>query len=233
MCKLCRFLRRLASPSYYAGENRFWDAVAIFEATEANDWGVFHSDTELHRDQLNQAHDLIGTDTSAARATFLDLAERGSVWSMYMTGWFYQHSKDDWRDEQKALEWYHRAIIGGSWSAAFAYANLLNEHGHFEEAEEVFQDGVNASIAAAMYGLAKLRYERRPSRSTAKSVRDLLDKAIEAGHPAAEIYLGRLMLIGMFGLRNIPQGWRRVRAAYEKVHDATGGPDEVDLLKPA
>lgn len=216
MCRLCEYLRLTASSEYLAKERRFYDSVENWEVEKSGGWEVYEPDNKPISKKMDEAYALLDGDRVAARTMFLDLANLGSVWSMYMTGWFYEFSADNWHDEEQALTWYHKAVCGGSWTATLAYAALLEKRGNFEDADAVLMDGVNVGFMPAVYRLAKLRYENSPSRATAQSVRHLLDSAISEGHPAAEVYLGRLMLLGKFGLRRIPEGWRRISAGFDK-----------------
>lgn len=217
MCNFCKYLRTFAGTDYLATERKFWNSVEQWEADQSNDAELFAAETEANKVRMTLAHDEIHTDPAAAQKTFLELAQGGSVWSMYMTASLFDLGWCAPRDDYVAMEWYHKAISGGSWSATLGYANVLNRLGHGADADEVLQNGVDTEFAPAMYRLARMRYDRDPDRASAKSIRNLLEKAAEAGHPAAQHMLAGFMLFGRYGIRFIPRGWSQAKASYRRV----------------
>lgn len=107
-----------------------------------------------------------------------------------------------------ALEYYHRAISGGSWIATIHYARLLAELGHHDDCEQTLENGVASGFLPAYFWLAWFRYQRSKTAMVRREVRPLLAHAAERGHPEAKLLLARWMMLGKLRLRDIPLGCR-------------------------
>jgi hypothetical protein len=94
--------------------------------------------------------------------------------------------------------------------ATIDYARLLAELGHHDECEQTLDNGIAAGFIPAFFWLAWLRYERSKTARARKEVRPLLDHAAQHGHPQAKLLLGRWMMLGKLGMREIPHGCRLV-----------------------
>jgi len=129
---------------------------------------------------------------------------------MEQVGWHYWTGTGVVADNASALEYYHRAVVGGSWVATIGYARLLAEVGRQDECETVLKDGVALDFAPAYFWLAWLRYMQSKTPKVRREVRPLLEHAVRQGHPAAKFFLSRWMARGQLGLMEIPRGWRLV-----------------------
>lgn len=92
--------------------------------------------------------------------------------------------------------------------ATIHYARLLAELGHYDHCERTLENGVASDFVPAYYWLAWYRYERSKTTKVRREVRPLIEYAAEKGHPAAKALLARWMVLGKFGLRDIPRGCR-------------------------
>lgn len=157
-------------------------------------------------DMIQRAAKIEDSDGPAAFHLYLEAAEAGSTWSLYRVGWCYWTGTGVAADPWTALDYYHRAICGGSWMATIHYARLLAELGHHEDCERSLEDGVAYEFVSAYFWLAWFRYQRSRTSETCREVRPLLEYAAEKGHPGAKVVLAQWMAIGNFGLRNVPRG---------------------------
>ncbi|MGQ0589217.1 MAG: hypothetical protein ACT4N8_06760 [Sphingosinicella sp.] len=147
-------------------------------------------------------------DPEAAFRMLLEAAEAGSAWATEAVARHYHAGTVVAADFDHAADHYYRAICAGSWLATIGYARLLAEHGDADESEAVLEDGVRQDFVPAYFWLARLRYDRSPTRATCREIRSLLDYAAKRGHPDAKQTLGRLMMKGKFGIFAIPRGLR-------------------------
>lgn len=213
-CSFCAKVRR------WLGVDALPDCDALWLAQwqESNDWErayAFHdelwwSDPEPVCALIEKMDDLVETDPEASFQLLQEAAEAGSAWAMHKVAWHYEIGTVVAADTDRALIHYYRSICAGSWLATIDYARLLADQGDYELSEEVLQDGVRLDFVPACFWLAWLRYERAPTRATCREIRPMLDHAAELGHPGAKLIRARFMAKGMFGLRQIPQGFKRL-----------------------
>jgi len=208
--------------------DEFWQAYSAYsdawERAASNEDQLLAAETDETRSLIQRAADIEDTDGASAFRLYLRAAEAGSVWSMGRVGWHYWTGTEVAADPQMALEYYHRAICGGSWIATINYARLLAELGRHDDCERTLEDGVVSGYVPAYYWLAWLRYTRSETANVRREVRPLLDHAAKCGHPRAQRLLAHWMMLRKLGLRDIPRGFglaielalsfpRRVRAA--------------------
>ena len=170
------------------------------------DWDPSTGD-ENSQELIEQAQASWSTDPNAAFKMCLQAAEAGSSWALQMVAWQYRWGSVA-ADHELAQEYYRRAICAGSWSATISYARLLDDEGHFDACEEVLQDGIASGFIPAYFWLARLRFLRSRDRATCREIRPLLEHARDRGHPGAKHLLAVMMLLGKFGLRQVPAGFR-------------------------
>jgi hypothetical protein len=200
------FFLRLIEREFLSDESQFWRSVHLWEEEQADEL-----ETDENWQATNDANELFADDPPAAIARCYELSDRGSPWAALTLGWCHERGVTVQQDDGLAIEWYYKAICNGSWYATLGYARLLEHHGYHIEVDDVLQDGVDKGFAPALYRLAILKYRRKPGRKSANEVRELLEQARLAGHPASELFLAGLAAFGRFGVREIPQGWRRLR----------------------
>jgi hypothetical protein len=185
---------------------RQWERSDAWERAHSNESELWSQESERNLELIDRASVVQSTDPAAALLLYLEASEGGSAWGMLQVGLYYHNGLAVEADFDWAQEYYRRAIVAGSWMATIYYARLLADHGHHEDAENLLQDGVAADFVPACYWLPLFRYRRDASRRTAREIRPLLQHAADRGHPMAQIFLGRLMAGGRFGLRYIPAG---------------------------
>jgi TPR repeat protein len=211
-CKLCAWLCNWLCPDAELERASFWQKTDEWERAQSNDWELWSAETDEQRALNARAAELNKSDAEAAFRLRTEAADAGSTWAMQMVGWHYDTGTLVPADFDKAQEYYHRAVCAGSWTATIRHARLLAEHGHDDHWRAILQDGVEQDFVPAFYWLAWLRYKQSKSRKTREEIKPLLEYAAEKGHPAAEVLLGRMLLSGKFGLREIPRGFEMLRA---------------------
>lgn len=206
---LCKKLQAGCNPHYES----FWDYVTVWERDASNEWELWTTLPEDVQERTLRAVELKKTDPEAAFPELLELADAGGVWAMEVVGHCYQYGAGVEPNFGQSQEYYYRAISAGSWMATISYGYLLAKHDHWKYVDMYLGQGVEADFAPAAFWLAWLRYKRDKSRRTCREVRPLLEQAMALGHPGAKVLLGRMMLLGKFGLRDIRPGWRLLREA--------------------
>lgn len=201
-------MRNQLCPECALALEKLWDDAAEFEWSETGYYTLRDEESEQVRSRLDEASQLQSESWNDAFAIYLELAEAGSPTAAYMVAWCSELGKGTDADLWAAMEWYYKAIDGGSWMGSIEYSRVLNELGYHELADEVLEDGIAANLATAYFRQAKQRYERSRSRSAARAVRPLLERAIELGHPRADHYLRGLQTFGKFGIREVRDGIR-------------------------
>jgi TPR repeat protein len=194
-CKLCE--------RYWA---RLWARSDAWERAHPYVAGGWSAETAPNRELMDRAYDLWGSDPDAAFKLFLEAGEAGSPWALDIVARQYEDGGLVDADAAAAERYYRRAIEAGSWPATIDYARLLDGQGRHGECDEVLEGGVSTGFDPAFFWLARLRYERRPTRKTCREVRPLLEHAAGKGHPLAQAMLFKWMSLGRFGLREIPKG---------------------------
>lgn len=209
-CRICARLRRWLGMETELDCDALWrshlDQCEAWEQANSNQDELWWSESGRNRELIEQAWVLRNADPEAAFRMLLEAAEAGSAWAMQSVGSHYHTGTVVAADFDRAADYYRRAISAGSWRATIAYARLLAEQGHVEECEEILEDGVRQNFVPAYFWLARLRYDRSPSRATCHEIRPLLDYAAGQGHPGAKQTLGRLMVKGKFGFFAIGKG---------------------------
>lgn len=215
-CRICAWLCDRFCSDEGQGSASFWEASEDWEREHSNESELWSEDSDRSRELAIQASDLSKTDREAAFQLFLEAAEAGSVWSMEMVGWNYDTGTVVAADFVQAQQYYCRAICAGSGTATIRYAKLLERHGHHETWEALLEDGVRSDFVPAYFWLAWFRCKRLRNRKTFREARPLLEYAAGKGHPGARYVLAGWMLVGRFGLREIPKGFRLFRESVEQ-----------------
>ncbi len=192
--------------------DKFWEAVSAhsdtWERAASNEDQLLSAETSESWALIQHAAEIEEVDPASAFRLYREAAEAGSVWSLERVGWHYWTGTGVAADPHIALEYYYRAICGGSWGATIHYARLLAELGRHDDCERALMDGVNTGFVSAYFWLAWLRYKRSGTAKVRREVRPLLDHAATRGHPKAKLLLARWMMLGKLGLRDVPRGWR-------------------------
>jgi TPR repeat protein len=228
-CRFCAWLCRDAS-------RLLWAQTDSWESDHSNEWELWSADSDHNRDLMEQALLLDKTNPEASFKLRLEAAEAGCAWGMEFVGHHYETGTVVETDLGKAREYYHRAIVSGSWIATLKYARVLAEQDDVDGCEGVLEDGVEKDFVPACFWLAWYRYKRSPTGATAREIRPLLDRAVDAGHPAADVLLKRLMISGKLGIREIPKGMRRIWNTVVDIWRQSGAPSAAvpqDIAHPA
>ncbi|MEW4447529.1 hypothetical protein [Qipengyuania sp. JC766] len=171
---------------------------------------------EALRAREDTAAALISSDPEAAMAELHILSEEGSIFADRWLGYCYQGLTTKYHDLERAEHHLYKAQMAGSWPASVELSKLLFEEKINDKWEAILEDGHQQGFIPSTFWLARFRYMQSKTRATAMQVRPLLEKAADAGHPAARLMLAQLKGRGMFGIRAIPQGFREVNALYDE-----------------
>jgi TPR repeat protein len=192
--------------------DKFWDDFSAYsdawERAASNEDQLLSAESSESWALIQRAAEIEEVDGDSAFRLYREAAEAGSVWSLERVGWHYWTGTGVAADRQIALDYYYRAICGGSWRATIHYARLLAELDRFDDCERTLEDGVASGFVPAYFWLAWLRYKRSETAKVRREVRPLLDQAATLGHPEAKMLLARWMMLGKLELRDIPRGWR-------------------------
>jgi len=200
--------------------------VRRWERNESNDYELWMEAPAEDRARADAAIALSPSEPEAAFRIFLDLADGGMPWAMETVADRYARDDAGGADFERARDYYCRAIESGSWFATIGYARLLADHGHFAECEALLRDGVEQDFIPAFYWLARVRLRQSYNGKTRRTVRLLLERAAEVGHPGAVRDLARMKARGQLGFREIPAGFyearRLVRSFTEAEEEMSG-----------
>ena len=209
-CRLCLLLCTWFCSDLSSAWTAFWKQADAWDRAHSNEYALFSKISDEARERLDAAKAIWSTDPDAAFCIYLDLAEDGVAWAMEIVAHEYAQGTLVVHDFEQAQIYLRRAIEAGSWMATVKYARLLAKLGHFDTCEITLQDGVQAGFIPAFYWLAWFRFRQSKSRQTCREIRPLLERAADAGHPAAALLLAQMRLRRKFGFREIPQGFREM-----------------------
>ena len=213
-CILCRWLwGRLQTPE--RGMAAFETYEREWESTYSSGWEPYEGGDQL-QDRREYAWELAKSDPDNALGQFEALAADGDAWAMRALGSWYEKGRHVEQDLQRAEQYFHDAIRAGSWRATQQLARLQFVHSKEDRWDAILADGDAKGFVPSSVQLARYRHERSPTRATAREVRPLLEKAAAAGHPGARLTLARWKTLGSFGLGEIRQGIREIRAVYDQ-----------------
>lgn len=187
-----------------------WAHSDDWERSASNYFQLLSEESETQLAIVRRADEISDSDPASAFQLYVEAAEAGSVCSMEKVGWLYWTGTGVVADTSTALEYYHQAIVGGSWMATIGYARLLTEVGRQNDCETVLKDGVALDFVPAYFWLAWLRYLQARTPKMRREVRPLLEHAARQGHPAAKFFLSGWMARGQLGLLDVPRGWKWV-----------------------
>lgn len=195
----------------------YWDRLYNWESWATNDVDYWWDKPDAER--LMAVSALWDSNPIAAFHGYRELADEGCVHALIWQGQCYSHGHGTKADFDAAYACYTRAMNEGSWIATRDIATLLYEHGHFEECEEHLEYAIQHDFIPAYYWLARYRIYRSETLTIFREVRPLLEHAAAEGHPGAKRYLAILMMLGIFGIREIPRGIRMMRESVKEVRE--------------
>jgi hypothetical protein len=211
-CHLCAWLcDRFCPPEL--NSDAFWDAARSWEEAFSHDWEPWDED-EDRRTRASDAAKLVVSDPSKAFQCFAELSDEGSAFAMRWAGTMCMGDHGIKQDLELAEDYFRRALCAGSWIATLSYANLLYRRGAHESWPSTLADGVEKGFVPAFFWHAWNSYRLKPSSKSAIHARPLMQRAADAGHPGARAMLARWTARGRFGLRQIPEGFRMLRANF-------------------
>jgi hypothetical protein len=175
-----------------------WD----FQQADLRSW-----DSEPDTERLAEALSVHTTDPQRALVLLHVLAEENSPLAMNAIGERYYWGRGVVPiDKPEAEKWFRRAFEHGSRRGLLNLGKALWSRDDLDGAEAVFRAGADADWAPAFYWLAKIQLRRSWRRKSLSTVRLLLERAQQAGSPAARVDLGILMTLGFFGLGQMRRG---------------------------
>ena len=154
---------------------------------------------------LQHAQSIRDTDPVQALRQFRGLADRGSPLAMSNIAFMYGRGIGIQANPLEEEAWYKRAVEAGSLYAHYALAHIYFRKQSYSEALVVLRLGVASGYAPAMYFLACMYDRGVGTERNLDKVRDLLDQATQLGHVWARVRLGRVLVLGRWGI------WQRLR----------------------
>ena len=219
-CRLCTWLCDwLCKDSPVRGDT-VWEKSHNWDRSASNDYELWQEEPD--RERITEADLLFKSNPGAAICAYKALASLGSVWSMQILAHCHEYGQGVGRDLALAENWYDQAINSGSWMATLGLARTLQKQGHFAECIEVLEGGVSGDFTPAFFWLPWYRLKQSNRRKTFAEILPLLEHAADEGHPAAQFHLSRWMILGKFGFRRIPEGFRRVNEFMNLMRAADG-----------
>jgi hypothetical protein len=150
------------------------------------------------------------TDTAESFKQYLALAESGSVWSMAAVGQMFHAGTGTTKNLAQAEKWLVRAYQAGSDYGLICLGYLFERTERSEKAQEVYRTGSARGFVPAMIYLAA-SYRRSPDWAQRRhETLSLLENGRAAGELFARHWLTTAMVRGWFGLKYIPEGFRRL-----------------------
>lgn len=219
-CKICGWLCAWFRAEAGSTRDSIREQSRVWEAAQSNEFELWSTVRDPQRDRLKAAKAIQPTDPEAAFRIYLDLADAGVIRAMELVAHQYAYGNLVAHDFEKAKAYYRRAVQAGSWTATLKYAWLLGDRGQFDLCETLLEDGVKADFIPASYWLAWWRFQRSSDRATCRAIRPLLERAADAGHPEAALFLARLKVRGKFGLREVPRGLKDLLQVVDRTHAA-------------
>lgn len=175
-------------------------------------------DREPDLGELRTAYALLATNVSAARSKLEELADRGSVASMWYLADAYSRGRFFAKDLDKAKTWYIRAEANGWIPASYNLGREYYTLKDYNSAFEAFSRGAAKNYAPAMYWLARMYEEGLGTTKDINQCRNLLIIAASKGHLFAKRALALLYINGSLGVRKIPYGvWMLVSLVFDIV----------------
>jgi TPR repeat protein len=161
---------------------------------------------EPNLEELRTAYALFATDFDLARSKLEELANRGSVASMWYLGDAYSRGEHVAKHFAKAKIWYGRAEASGSIAASFRLGRACYALLDYGPAFEAFSRGAAKGYLPAVYRLGMMYKEGLGTKRDLNECRRLLEVAVSEGHLFAKRDLAWLCMTGAFGARKIPKG---------------------------
>jgi hypothetical protein len=203
VCKICEANEAILNKKFLAWLDAQTNSVAIMER-------------EADPEPIYRGHDLLKTDPVEAFRQYLELAERGSVWSMAIVGQLFQNGEGTARDLVQAEKWYLRAYRAGSDYGLIWLGHFYQESKQYEKAQDVFRTGVERGFVPAMFRLAASYWQSPDWPQRREGALTLLERGSAVGDLSARRFLASAMSRGSFGLRRIPAG---IRLLSKVAHD--------------
>ena len=169
------------------------------------------------RDRLTQAHALFAVDAGSGFEAFHELANERSPHAINMMGELYLRGLGVPQDRQEAERWFRWASELGWRRGVLNYGRALVRRRDLDAAEAVFAASAKDDWAPASYWLAWVQLRRSWGRKALARARPLLERALEQGSPAARLLLGGLLIMGRYGLREVPRGLRLMMEDYRSL----------------
>ena len=187
--------------------DRIWAQTDSWERTASSETAPHPDESGRNRNLIERAGEIAEADPATSFRLYLEAAEGGSVWAMVCVGWHYWSGNGVAADPYAALEYYHRAIAGGSWMDTIYYARLLAELERHDDCERILNEGVALGFVPAYFWLGWTRCQRSNDPRVRTKVRPLMEHAADNGHPTAKLFLARWMALGHLRRRDVPRGW--------------------------
>jgi hypothetical protein len=212
--------------------DELWARSVAWDDAHTNSVQIW--DAEADQPRIREAISLEDSSPERAFDAWLELAEKGSVWSMEETARRYACGIGVQGDAATADHWYRLASGAGSQDATLRWAEFARSRKDYAACEAIVQEAAREDWAPATFWLAWSRIKLAPSRQTYLAVKPLFERAAEQGHPGAQWWLAECMAKGRFGARYVLRGHKLFKPLYGAVVESMGA-DELmrELRLPA
>lgn len=209
-CKFCEECRKRV---YAALKHLNYD----WEWWNSNEQDVWDSEDQAQTEIREQTVSLLEEDASEAFRQFEELQAAGSAIAARRLGWHFETGTHTSQDIHKAKEHYLAAWKAGSQLSGLDYERCCENLKEYGEARRVLNELISDGLVSAHYYLARLICYSEGLKGNHPSVVKHLEKAADGGHPNAVFWLGRIMLRGKLGLRNVPAGLRMILPLFSQL----------------
>ena len=163
-------------------------------------------DREPDLDELDTAYALLATNGGVAVSKLEELADRGSIMSMWYLGDAYASGRFFAKDLDKAKTWYIRAEAIGWIPASYRLGRIYFALNDYNSAFEAFSRGAAKNYVPAVYRLAMMYKDGLGTTKDINQCSNLLKIAASKGNLFAKRDLAGLYITGSLGVLKIPHG---------------------------
>jgi TPR repeat protein len=163
-------------------------------------------DSEPNLNALREAHSLLKTNADVARQRLEQLADSGSIASMWYLGDAYATGRFFPKELDKARTWFRRAEEAGWTPASFMLGRTYYELKDYKSAFESFSRSAAKDYVPGVYRLAMMYGDGLGVNKNQLECRRLLEIAVSRGHLFAKRDLASLYTSGAFGWGSVLRG---------------------------
>lgn len=150
---------------------------------------------------------MLATEFPRAESILEDLANKGSIASLWYLGDAYASGRYVVKNLEKARTFYLRAETSGWLPASYRLGRIYFTSGDYKSAFEAFSRGTAKGYIPAVYRLGMMYKDGLGMQKAVSTSVALLSEADSKGHLFAKRDLAGLYMSGAAGILNIPPGF--------------------------